>query len=186
MAKVNVSLGISYRLLHPKTVGLISVRDSKGRVNVMTAGMIMLASHEPPLLVLGISPTRYSHRMIEEAKEFVVNIPDKEIVDKVDFCGTVSGRATDKIKTCGFTLIESERVKTPSIKECVAHLECEVQNSFVTGDHTLFLARIVAARVEAQAWKNNRYDIAKAKPILEIGGNRYTYSADEILIPKPF
>ena len=184
MAKVNVSLDIAYRLLHPKTVGLITVRDREGRVNVMTAGMIMLASHEPPLLVLGISPERYSHRMIEESKEFVVNIPGKEFVDEVDFCGIASGRDTDKIKACGFTLIESEKVKAPSIKECIAHLECKVQDSFITGDHTLFLARLVATRVEAQAWKNNRYDIAKAKPLLEIGGNRYTYSADEMLTPK--
>jgi len=185
LAKVNVPLDIHYRLLHPKTIGLITACDGEGRVNVMTAGMIMLASHEPPLLVLGISPKRYSHRMIEESKEFVVNIPGKEIVDEVNFCGITSGRSTDKIKACNFTLIESEKVKAPSIKECIAHLECRVQDSFITGDHTLFLARVVAARVEAKAWKNNRYDIAEVKPLLEIGGNRYTYPADEMLTPKP-
>lgn len=185
MAKVSVSLEVAYRLLHPKTVGLITVRGCDGRVNVMTAGMIMLASHEPPLLVLGVSPERYSHRMIEDSKEFVVNIPSKEVVDEVNFCGIASGKDTDKIRACNFTLTESEKVKAPSIKECIAHLECRVQDSFITGDHTLFLARILAAWVEELAWKNNRYNISEAKPLLEIGGNRYAYSADEILTPRP-
>lgn len=183
--KINVSFNVAYRLLLPEIVGLITVRDNDGQVNVMAAGMIMLATHEPPCLVLGVSPKRYSHRMIEESKEFVVNIPSREFVDEVNFCGIASGRNTDKIQKCRFTLIESEKLKSPSIKECIAHLECKVLNSFITGDHTLFYAMIVAARVEGYALKNNRYDISEVKPLLLIGGNRYTYPVNEMLTPKP-
>ena len=48
---------------------------------------------------------------------------DKNIIG---VCGTKSGRDTDKIKDLNLTLIESEIVNVPAIKELPLTLECKV------------------------------------------------------------
>ena len=35
-----------------------------------------------------------------------------------------------------------KKVKAPAIRECIAHIECTVDDKFKTGDHTIFIAEV--------------------------------------------
>lgn len=66
--------------------------SSDGKPNIITLGMYMPISSNPPLITIGVSPRRYSYKLIEETKEFAINVPSKDLVEQTVFCGRVSGR----------------------------------------------------------------------------------------------
>ena len=80
-----------------------------------------------PIFVAYVRESRYTHEMIEATNEFTVNIPygnvDKHILG---YCGTKSGRDVNKIQDLGLTLVDSDHVAAPGIKELPITLECKV------------------------------------------------------------
>ena len=179
MVKKKVSLP-SDRALQvgpPTSVVLATCISPDGRPNIITLGMYMPISASPPLIIIGVSPRRHSHRLIEETKEFVINVPSENLVRQTILCGSVSGREHDKFVETELTPIPAAKVKPPLIKECVSNLECKVAASYVCGDHTLFVGEVLAAHVDEDMLTNGTLDVLKAKPISHKGDFYFTPKA---------
>ena len=160
--KVKVSISSSYKLLHPMHTVLVSCVGKRGRPNIITLAWAMPTSINPQLVAVSIRPERHSFALIEETKEFVVNIPTMDILKETLFCGRKSGRDYDKFKETSLTPLPAKKVKPPIIKECVAHLECKLHNQFATGDHTIFIGEIVEAYADKEAF-TDKYNLKKSK-----------------------
>jgi len=95
--------------------------------NPMTIGWGTLGEiwHIPIFTVL-VRPTRFTFNLMENSRSFSVCILPDHLTKKVAFCGSVSGRDTDKIKNCGFTLEKGIRIDTPNIAESDFHYECRM------------------------------------------------------------
>ncbi|MCP8315386.1 MAG: flavin reductase, partial [archaeon] len=79
--------------------------------------------------------------------------------------GSVSGKDVDKFKASNLTPLPAKRVKPPLIGECVAHIECVLASNLDTGDHTIFVGKVVAAQANRDAFKTN-YNLKKVKMVL--------------------
>jgi flavin reductase (DIM6/NTAB) family NADH-FMN oxidoreductase RutF len=100
---------------------------------------------DPPLVAINVAPKGHSHTLIEESKEFVVNIPTLDIVKETPWCGRISGRDQDKFRETSLTPMAAEKVKPPIIEECVSHLGCRLQGQLETGDHNIFVGKVTLA-----------------------------------------
>lgn len=138
--------------LHPAV--LITTISKDGAPNIIAVAWVIPTSFKPPLLAISVGKTRYSHKLLAETGEFVVNIPTKGLQDKVEYCGSTSGRNVNKFEKAGLTPKPAKRVKVPIIEECVAHIECKVVNMFPTGDHTLFIGEVLAAYADGELFNN--------------------------------
>lgn len=160
------------RLINHGPLVLITAIGTHGKPSITPLTWITPISQEPALLVIGVHPTRYIHRLIEETREFVVNIPNRQMLDEVRYCGSVSGREIDKFQVTGLTPQSSSHVRVPGIHQCIGWIECQVQGSALLGDHTLFVGKIVAAGVEEDLfdgyWKT---DLPAAQTIHHLGGD---------------
>jgi flavin reductase (DIM6/NTAB) family NADH-FMN oxidoreductase RutF len=110
--------------------------------------MVHVFSNNPPLVGIGIAPGRYSYRLIKESGEFVLGIPDKELVRVVNYCGTKSGRDVDKFKETKLTPVKGIAVKAPLIKECHVNIECSVLNEVKAGDHNWFIGEVKKVHID--------------------------------------
>jgi len=166
--KVDFDLSLFSRLMYPRHVVLVTCLDKDGKANIIPLSFSMPVSYSPPILVISVGLSKYSHQPIKETGEFVVNIPTKEMAEETMLCGTISGRECDKFKKANLTPIPAKVVKTPLIKECVGHLECEVRQEITAGDHTLFLGDVVAATIDNGAFDHESGFIAlgKVSPLL--------------------
>ena len=182
MEKIDV-LKFATRLLHPRHVVIATCVDKAGKPNAISLAWSMPVSHNPPIVVISVSPRRYSHRLIAESREFVLNVPTIELVKQTLFIGRRSGREFDKFKETGLTPLPAKKVNPPIIKECIAHLECKAREQIDAGDHTLFIADVVAAYVNQDVFKE-KMNIRKAKPIYHIGEDSFTSLTDEVITPK--
>jgi len=181
--KVDVDLSLAYRLLHPRHTVLVTCADKTGKENVITLAWTMPTSIQPPLLVISVRPERYSHRLIEETGEFVVNIPTMEIVKETLYCGRVSGSECDKFEATHLTALPARKVRSPMIKECVAHLECKLVQTITTGDHTLFVGQILTAYVNEGIFTKT-FKVTKIKPVFHMGGNVFVTISARLAKPK--
>ncbi len=79
------------------------------------------------MFIAYVRETRYTKQMLEKCGEFTVNIPygafDSNILG---YCGNKSGRDTDKIRDLGLTLVDSDVIQAPGIRELPLTLECKV------------------------------------------------------------
>jgi flavin reductase (DIM6/NTAB) family NADH-FMN oxidoreductase RutF len=180
MGKIDVELELAQRLFSPRLTVLVTSVDKKDKPNIITLSWAMPASFDPPLVTISVGTQRYSHELIVGCEEFVVNIPQISILDKVQLCGSRSGRTADKFAEAGLTSIDSKKVRPPRIKECVAHLECKLVGKFQTGDHTIFVGRVVAASVDEAAFDNkeNIMNLELFKPIFHLGGDFFSTSTE--------
>jgi len=173
--KKEAPINKAYRMIYPKLVVLVSCMDPEtGKPNIITVAWSVPLSINPPLVGILVAPKRYSHELISKSNEFVVNIPSLQILDKAINCGMVSGRQHDKFSEFGLTPEAAKIVKTPIIKECVAHLECRLVAQHTTGDHTLFVGKVVAAYADDGIFDGEFMNIEKSRQIYQVGGNFFT------------
>lgn len=178
--KVEIPLGQAHRLLAPRPACLLSTRYH-GQVNVMAIAWVCPASLEPPLVMMAVHPSTYTHDMLRRSEEAVLNIPGRALAEQVLACGETSGQEMDKIATTGLTLDSGRRVEVPWIAECLAHIECVVVDVMAPGDHSLFIAEIVGAWAEEEAfegtWRCTLGDDTEVDeelhPLLHLGGRRF-------------
>ena len=71
---------------------------------------------------------RFTHEQIEKSKEFTINIPldRKQAAKAIGYCGSKTGRNTNKIADMGLTLVDGINVSAPAIKELPLTIECKV------------------------------------------------------------
>jgi len=162
-------------LLFPTPVVLVTSVDEKGKANIITLAWVGVVNSEPPTIGISIRPGRFSHGCVKRSREFVVNLPSEEMVRKVDACGILSGKDTDKFASMGWKQVAAQKVKPPLIDECPVQMECTVRDIISLGSHDLFLGEIVALHVKEEIQKEkDRIDIAKARPLVFCpGANEY-------------
>ena len=137
-----------FRPVYPTPVALITCVDKNGKPNIITLGEVAMVSLFPTRVSVGLRPATYSNGLIKATGEFVVNFPTVDIIDKVDFCGTTSGRNVDKFAETGFIQEPAINVNPPLIKECPVNLECKVLGVLSLGSHDLFIGDVLAMHAE--------------------------------------
>ena len=142
-------------LLNPVPVVMITCRNKEGKENVFTVAWTGTICTKPPMLSISIRPERLSYEYIKETMEFTVNMPHRKQTRETDFCGVRSGRQLDKIKECGFTMVEGKDVNVPFIKECPVNIECKVKQIIPLGTHDIFLAEVVGSHVNENLMDEN-------------------------------
>lgn len=148
MAKVQIS---PFRPVSPTPAGLIVSVDSEGKPNIITLGEVFnLGLSQPTIVGIAIRKSRYSHALIRSSGCFTVNLPHTGMVLEVDTCGTISGKDHDKFAETGLTPLESKHIRAPIIKECPVNMECELCGILETGDHDLFMGRVLEVHVDEE------------------------------------
>ena len=96
-------------MLYPLPAVLVTVADSGGKTNIFTVAWTGTVCSDPPMVSISVRPERYSHGMIEETGEFVINLTTRKLARAADYCGVKSGRDTDKIKDMKLHLYREKR-----------------------------------------------------------------------------
>ncbi|MBU7003975.1 MAG: flavin reductase family protein [Theionarchaea archaeon] len=138
---------------YPESVVLVVSVDGRGRPNAMPAGWCMFTSGDPPMIAVSIHPDRYTHELISRTSEFVITFPGEGQANIVELCGSCTGSEVDKFDCFSIPTSPASMVRPPLIEGSVACLECEVESMCSTGDHTIFVGRIVAGHVSEEPAK---------------------------------
>jgi flavin reductase (DIM6/NTAB) family NADH-FMN oxidoreductase RutF len=136
---------VSY--LNPRMVILVTARHN-GTDNVMPLDWHLPLSFTPKLYGISIEDKNYSSEMISGSGVFAVNFMPAEFEDKMLAAGRVSGREGNKFELTGLEKAEAKKINAPLVKGALGYLECEVVDKIVTGDHTLYVGKVVREELD--------------------------------------
>ncbi|GAB6154296.1 flavin reductase family protein [Desulfosporosinus burensis] len=150
------------------TVLVTSQNKEDNKPNIITIAWTGILASGPQLVVyISVRPKgRYSHQLITQSLEYVINIPTADQAQIVDYCGQVSGKDVDKFQVTGLTPIEACHVKVPLIAECPVNLECRVRQIVCLGTHDVFIADVLTVHYNNEVLDDHgKPDLDKIKPI---------------------
>ena len=137
-------------MLCPTPVVLVSCAEKGNPANrdLVTVAWAGTVNSEPPMVSVSLRKERYSHGLIENSGEFVVNLVDEALAKATDFCGVRSGRDTDKAKELGLRYLPAEGMETaPRVDGAPVSLSCKVRQVLELGSHDMFLGEVTGVCV---------------------------------------
>ena len=159
-------------MLYPVPAVMLSCQREGEKPNIITVAWAGTICSDPVMLSVSIRKERYSHDIISETGEFVVNLTTEELCYATDYCGVRSGRDVDKFKEMHLTAEKASKINAPLIGESPVNLECKVVDVKELGSHDMFIAQVVAVHVDEKYLDDKgRLDLGKA--------NLITYSHGE-------
>lgn len=150
-----VEVGIS-TILNPVPVVMVSSGSKDGKANIMTVAWAGTVNSEPPMVSVSIRKNRYSHKLISETGEFVINLVSKSLCKACDYCGVRGGENEDKFKTCGLTPVKAKGLEYAyAIKEAPVSISCVVKSVTELGSHDMFIGEIKAVTADSYLLDQN-------------------------------
>ncbi len=122
---------------------VVTVRDNEGKDNALVVAYACNCSYDPPMIMVGIVPSRFSYHMIKENGSFVAHLLDKSQTELYRVCGNLSGRDSDKLKDHNIKIMDGLKVNAGVIEGCPIAIECKVVDSIKTGSHEMFVGEVM-------------------------------------------
>ena len=148
-------------MLYPLPVVMVSCARAAQKPNIITLAWAGTVCSSPAMVSISVRPERYSHDIIEETGEFVINLVTEKLIRSCDWCGVKSGRDVDKFEECRLTAGRPEKLESAVlIEESPVNIECRVTQKIPLGSHDMFLAEVVSVDIDpAYMDKNGRFDL---------------------------
>src|SRR5699024_11283224 len=109
--------------------------ETKEDIHGMTANAFMSVSLNPKLITVSVDNRANMLDKIKESKQFAVNIlSDKQQDISMHFAGQ-----TKKERDIEFGFVKG----IPIIKEALVFVVCDLDTSYVVGDHTFFIGIVI-------------------------------------------
>ena len=120
----NIKRAFTY--LESGSVLLVTTYDGT-KDNVMTISWQMVMDFTPHIAITTGSWNE-SFETILKTKECCLNVPAFDLVETVVGVGTVHGSDYDKFDTFGLKKAKAKKVKAPVITNCLAAIECRLED----------------------------------------------------------
>ncbi len=135
-------------MLYPLPAVMVSCQREGETPNIITVAWAGNVCTNPAMLSISVRKERFSHSIIKDTGEFVVNLVGRDLVKAADWCGVKSGRDFDKFKEMKLTPQQSQKVKCPGILESPVNIECKVHQILELGSHDMIIGEVQCVTVD--------------------------------------
>lgn len=182
----------------PRPIAFVSSIDTEGKINLSPFSFFNAFGSNPPICVF--SPARSGRtgqnkntfENVNEVRECVINIVNENMLHQMNLASGEYAKGVNEFEKAGFTMLASEKVKPPRVKESLAQLECKIINIIETGTGggagNLIVAEVLALHISENVLDaNNSIDPLKMHYIARLGKDFYCrVNADNLFeVAKP-
>jgi len=182
--RVKVESKNSYHLINHGPCNLITTGDEK-QMNVAAINWTMPLNNDPPLMITVVEEGIFTNELIQKSQEFVINLMGESSAEKVLACGRFHGNEVNKFEKFGLTPLSGKEVKTPHLKESLAHIECRIIACHPYEGVNLYVGKVLYAEVEESVWDGKALILEKVKSIHHMTGGTFAVSERTLTIKKP-
>ena len=138
---------------YPEQVVIAIAKDQHGKANPVTLGWTMIVSGSPPMMAIGVAKKHYSVEAINHSKCFTIAFPSSQMAEAALFFGSKSGRDIDKFAEFDCPTQPAKEIDSVLLTDAVANFECTLETQVPTGDHFIFIGKIVRSHVNTEPKK---------------------------------
>ncbi|MBI4947185.1 MAG: flavin reductase family protein [Bacteroidetes bacterium] len=182
----------------PRPVAFVSTIDKNGNPNLSPFSFFNLFSTNPPVAIFSparsgrTNTTKNTHDNVLDVPEAVINVVTYDMVHQTSLSSSEFPKGTNEFVKSGFTMLPSEMVKPPRVKESPVHMECKVKEVIELGKNAaagnLVICEIVLIHVSEAVLNENKFiDPHKLDLVGRLGGNWYVRASGNALfeVTKP-
>ena len=159
---------------YPIPAVMVSCGDMENS-NIITVAWTGIIASDPATCYISVRRNRYSHDIIKNTGEFVINLTTQKLAFATDWCGVKTGAKVDKFKEMKLTKEKASFVNCPLIKESPVSIECKVKEIKDMGSHDMFIADVLSIDADEQYIdENGAFDITKCDLIAYANGKYFT------------
>ena len=189
-----LSPALSYKLISslvvPRPIALISTLGKNGVVNAAPYSFFNLMGDDPPILIVSIEHRapgvmKDSARNILDTGEFVVNLVDEALADRMHACSTAYPPEVSEPEVLGLGVVPSTAVKPPRLADAPAALECTLYQQIEIGTRRLLaIGQIHWLHVRDGVIDPDtlRVNMANYFPIGRMFADRYVKTRDQFTV----
>lgn len=122
-------------------------------INGMIASWVSQVSHDPPLIMAALHPTRLSSSLMEQSGHFALHVIAKSQKDLIN-----KFQAVDPSEKFADIDWQTGVSGCPVLKNCLAWFECRIEERYQPGNHCLFVGQVVHAGYSGKARPLCTYD----------------------------
>ena len=182
----------------PRPVAFVSTIDKDGRPNLSPFSFFNIFSTSPPIAVF--SPARsghtntikHTHENVNEVPEAVINVVTYDMVHQTSLSSSAYAKGVNEFEKAGFTMLPSEMVKPPRVKESPVQFECKVKQVIelgqTAGAGNLVICEIVLIHISESVLNEKKFvDQHKLDLVGRLGANWYVRASGNALfeVTKP-
>jgi flavin reductase (DIM6/NTAB) family NADH-FMN oxidoreductase RutF len=149
----------------PLPVTFISTISKDGIRNIAPYGCVMPVLRPLDLVCVATAKRRDTFDNIRDTGEFVINLPGKDLADKVIPTARPIPAHADEFEFAGLEERPSTKVKAPGIKGCYAWMECELSRLYEESSYILIMGKVVHLEPDGHC------NPAKADPLMMLGSD---------------
>jgi len=123
-------------------VTVITTTDADGKPKGMTASSFSSVSLEPPLILVCLAQSLYTHTLMQQSGYFAVNILGVNNLEWGKLFAGMMPEIEDRFAYTGYTRGETG---APILTDVVGWVECQTYATQPAGDHTIFVGEVIAA-----------------------------------------
>jgi len=147
--------------LYPSLAAVLATKDEAGKVNFMLVAHVGIVSHK--MLSLSLHGTQTLSN-IQHTKKVSINLINEKMLERADYCGTVSGKKVDKSGV--FAWHEGDG-GMPVIDDSDLVMECEMVDDLIIDGFNNLICKVENTYVNPQMTdEKGKPDWSKVRPVL--------------------
>ncbi len=185
-----------YRLLTnfvgPRPIALVTTLSEGGHDNAAPMSFFNVFSHEPAIVILGIQTRpdgedKDTVRNIRRTGEFVVNMVDMGIADRMLVCGLGVEPDVDEVALSGMTALPCDKIAARRLAETPCAMECRVERLIDYERRVIVLGEVLHMHVRRDCLDaEGRYVNPETyQPIARLHADSYITSDRQFEMPSP-
>ena len=177
-------------LVTPRPIAFVSTRSAQGAENAAPFSFFNVMGEDPPIVVIsmdrrGGGARKDSARNILETSQFVVNMVDEGILERMHRCSIDFPPEVSEFAESGLTPAPAEKVAAPRIAESPVSMECRLHTHLDLGTRDLFVGEIVWLHVRDGIVDPATLRVApEYAPVGRLYANQYTRTHDRVALDQ--
>ena len=189
--------GYLVNAIAPRPVAFVSTIDKNGNVNLSPFSFFNAFSSNPPVVVFSPArsgrdnTTKHTHDNVLEIPEAVINVVTYDMVHQTSLSSGMFPKGVNEFLKSGFTMLPSEMVKPPRVKESPVQMECKVKDVIELGKNAgagnLVVCEVVLIHISESVLNEKKFiDQHKMDLVGRLGGNWYVRTSHALFdVGKP-
>ncbi|RDW19033.1 hypothetical protein CWR48_08260 [Oceanobacillus arenosus] len=178
----------------PRPIAFVTSVAKDGTVNAAPFSYFNIVSSNPPML--SISTQRKNGKRKDTAQNiidnqaFVVHIVDVDNVAEINKTAASLPPHISELTVANLTLIDSEAISVPGIKEAKVRFECTLEQAIELGQEDsigtdLIIGKIIRFHIDEAIYEEGRINTKKLGAISRLAGQNYAKIGDIFSIERP-
>lgn len=174
----------------PRPIAWISSVSQAGVLNLAPFSCYTYVCSKPPMIGVNIGlragERKDTSRNIAESGEFVVNIGDDTMIEKIHQSADEFPPEVSEVELLGLNTTNSAEIGTPRLADVPISMECRLHSvqEFGQTRAEFIVGEVVMFHIRSDLYKNGKVETTSLRPVARIGGPNYA-TLGEIITMEP-